>query len=84
MGEFADDIIDSFIGESGSWGFRPYRKQLRAPRKVTCWYCGKEDLRWKNVKGGGWRTAEKTGELHECQEYEERGTALERHRRMHP
>lgn len=51
MGEFADDIVDSLIGEE-CWGFRWFRQPRRQALVKTCNRCGESDLRWGNVKGG--------------------------------
>lgn len=70
MGEFADMAIDAMI--DGRWS--PFRhRRRRYPTIKTCHHCGEGDLRWQNVKGGGWRLHTRSGKLHVCK----RGTAIE-------
>lgn len=72
MGEFADMAIDAMI--DGQWGSSFGRRRRRsAPIIKTCHHCGEDDLRWQNVKGGGWRLHTRDGKLHICK----RGTAIE-------
>lgn len=69
MGDAADDVLHFMTCPEN--GFYPTRER-RAPTIVTCRYCGKEDLRWGNVKGGGWRVKNKDGSLHHCKPHIER------------
>lgn len=70
MGEIADDIVDSMIGDC-DWSF--FDRRARRPAQIkTCNRCGEPDLRWGNVKGGGWRLHHTDGRLHECESNVER------------
>lgn len=64
MGEIADAIIDRML--DGHWINGPYSKSRRKALSKICKYCGKENLRWGNIKGGFWRLHYKNGELHSC------------------
>jgi len=61
MGEYADMEVDRWIG--GNWG-RPRVK--RAPRIVTCRFCGTLDLRFGQAKGGATVLNNRDGTRHEC------------------
>lgn len=63
MGEYADMAIESMIWGGESWGFR---RPKRTPLIKTCKNCGAGNLRWQNVKGGGWALHEVDGTLHAC------------------
>lgn len=50
-------------------------KRRKRGRVMTCQYCGQRNLRWLNVKGGGWRLATKDGDFHYCEEYAKENAA---------
>ena len=69
MGDAADDLFDSMFRNFALFDERPAR---RPATRVTCRNCGESDLRWGNVKGGGWRVKNKDGSLHVCSSAVER------------
>jgi hypothetical protein len=61
MGEYADQIVDSFI-ERGMW------KLPRVARRRRCRDCGKGGLHWDQLpRGRGYRLSEKDGSPHVCE-----------------
>lgn len=63
MGEYADMLIDSMV-DGWTQSSRPPRRRVASRKR--CSRCGEANLRWQNVKGGGWRLHTVEGELHTC------------------
>ena len=64
MGDAADAMLDDLFRSFGEIG--PRGRSRRPALIKTCNRCGQWNLRWQNVKGGGWRLHTPEGELHTC------------------